>query len=281
MNVNTPKFNAPLPEYIDFNFLFYRWGYDQLGDNGYKQFSLDVNRHIFFGGMMLHLEYPYDYIREAGRSFFEGDNKGYKTHYFSNEIWDMINPFKDGDDVSLDHVLIGFGMMERDEQCFNVEHLLHNNERLIPIEFEFDLSTLHENYDNGDRKVVCQTKLKGYRLYPLDHIVLKRKHLMAFEQKTGFYDHGLTDNEIQEHAPDMLGDKLNHRQKKINNLHQINESRKLSTQDLFETGRVYKEIKERNPKLTKTVAMERAGEALGISGVAVRERLKKAGFIEN
>jgi hypothetical protein len=91
MNTLPPRFNAPIPEYANLNFLFHRWGYNQLGENGLKLFYDAVQGYVEEGLLKFYIfnsgydlvvddshkdwnNLPYEFFEETYKSISESES---------------------------------------------------------------------------------------------------------------------------------------------------------------------------------------------------------------
>jgi hypothetical protein len=78
---------APIPEYADLNFLFYRWGYQHLGDDGLKLFYKAVQGYVEEGLLKFYI-FSSDYDLVVGDSNKDWDKLPYE---FFEETYKSIS----------------------------------------------------------------------------------------------------------------------------------------------------------------------------------------------
>ncbi|MBO1927882.1 hypothetical protein J3998_09865 [Thiomicrorhabdus sp. 6S2-11] len=245
MNVIPPKFNAPIPEYVALDFLFYRWGYDQIKFNGFGYFLNDLEAHWRFGEIDLFLISHPMFIGHRTEGCtpvpceeYCGDVKGY-----------VENPVKVDslliDSSSDDHSLVIMSTSYKNEEC---DILKADINGVYFLDSRFKHSS---------------------------EVFVNRDNVKAFEQRTGFFNHGFDKDKLTEFSTS-----LSDRQVKLRgdrNPLQVDESRQKDA--VLE--RIFNDICTKNQRMGLTalsaLLSEHVAEETGIacSSAYVRKWMKK------
>lgn len=280
--MNEQRFNAPIPEYADLNFLFYRWGYGQLGDKGLSMFCKNIEQHCFEGMLRFYLqtENPIALISETSESdSTEQEREEITSAFFST------GATKEQLEKS------GVELHDLDGDIAEIVSMSVQPERgevyVLNYEGNYAWETLMKGENLSDPRARFQTTNgKGFAeaIHSFDEIFVERKNLMAFEQKSGSFNHGLSDNYIEEHAPDLTKEQKS--QRKYNPINNLKGHVTLLTIEQNEsTIQAYEDAKRRHPHdRSKTVRLQTAAEIISerqkkkIGGKAIERRLKKLGY---
>lgn len=309
MTHTTPRFNAPIPEYADLNFLFYRWGYDQLGENGLKLFERSIALHCdegllrFYGYLTLCdqlstipsdiKDLPDDFFEESKNLNEEDDDRGesrlikwvqeaieppkffkaYSNKKYENKNYGLTQEqleqlgfvFIDDDDLPEFYWIYSLGFSDHDTVL--IDSIDHEGEELISLERGLKIKHINGSYQTVHVYHYSEPE------FSFENILCTRVGVKVFEQVTGFYNHGLSEEQIQEHLPKPLNETS---KKRHSNLARVNQKRKLTDDDLLKTCSVYKQIQDKNPNWELTDLRETVGDSLGVSGQTVKNHIQKA-----
>ncbi|QKI89922.1 hypothetical protein [Thiomicrorhabdus xiamenensis] len=230
------NFYAPIPIYPNFDFLFYRWGFGQIGKPKDKdcldQFATLITQY--------HDEQELHFL--------------YNANYFLCHVNVMcsnrtVPPFKDGwrlwdrlfcrDSVSeTEHGVteneidqLGFELIDQYPMEANGEFkqpMLQIEMMSINRDFQIEIDEI--SFLGKEAKFIEVAKILNevdprqreilYRSAELDpvnfnEVFTTRENLMAFEQKAGFMNHGLTPDQVEEYAPMPTIEQINKRKEKM------------------------------------------------------------------
>lgn len=257
--------SAPIPAFGDLRFLFYRWGYHLIGDKGSELFCVAINSLFYDDGVDI-------YARPLGYHLLNNSSQYNQLSWLElaeGEWFTDIEAEKLGLNIKSSFECDDLLKIQRlnllpanDEIGIAVGLVLRLNEVIfLPIEHEF----MGVEEIDGSPKIINKYRFNG--TYSMEQLVITRRDLMAFEQRSGFVNHGL----ILEEAPKP--------KKRINpGFEKYNEIRKIPPEELEGTVQVFLELKKQNPKVLKTALLEIVGDQLGISGQGVKKRLINGGY---
>lgn len=230
MSNTPPSFNAPIPEYADFNFLFYRWGYDHLGDNSYKLFRKSVLDYFYSDELIVLI----DMNDHAAANFPKQPDvfMGIEDVFLSSEELLELNFTSLIDENK--HTPVDLLNIDLTGKAKVIAKDLNGGETLF-MDVSFD-----EEGIAAVGKVETQEELhwiwEDYSRFYFEReieevdfssLLVERNNLKAFEQKTGFFNHGLTDEQVLKFAPNPSEeDKV----KRLSSLRKVNEAQKKESQ---------------------------------------------------
>lgn len=265
-----PNFNAPIPAFASLNFLFYRWGFNSL--------EIINNSMAFFESQL------WTYLEEDNLDFY------YKFYYqFDN--YELFSSNIERPLVSIGHSLLEPKTESELEKLGFKRFCTENDFLYLKADIGFiwaddytEISMLE--HDNKKLHTFFEEETKegsgfkyGYLMANYDEIYLERNQLKAFEQKTGFVNHGLTIEQLDQYLDINSKDA---RSSNRNNLEAHNQQRALSEQDYIDTVCYFREVREKNKTWLKGSTFEAVSELLEkkngkrITGKSVEKRLKKA-----
>lgn len=189
MNTTPPRFNAPIPEYADLNFLFYRWGYSEITqpEVARKMFLDLVSQYVESGSLLLNVSGCY----EALANYHENIYSVFEDDFYHGVEWisypDLVKKGFDFLPNYQDATVIDLSVKE---DVFFVRSVAHKGKKYYFLETKLD--------ENG-----CSDDMSDHVMRPkslscnAEHLVVKKDELLRFEQQHLGIEHGLdlTDTE--------------------------------------------------------------------------------------
>jgi hypothetical protein len=298
MNTTPPRFNSPLPKYVSIDFLFYRWGFDNYGARRRQHFAEAINRFISDEGLVTRLslsrpfhlpnerrefwfvvavsmenfsirefrkyllrgartEPPYEIHEHMRLLWFNPDNKPKIDFYNAQNCYFGDSDFPEVYCLIKENSCVFFGHKGEGEGsemlCVTGNHI-----------------AFHDEYEAA--------LLPNLKELPHSVIYFERDNVRAVEQKTGFYQHNLSDEQLEQFAPTPTDEeKAKHTNKRGKHLKYFVKTLNEEQQEL--TVLAYKEAKRQHPEdRTKTsrlttaaeIVTEKEGKKISYKGVEAR-----------
>jgi len=304
MNSTPPRFNAPIPEYADLNFLFYRWGYDELGLYGKETFLIDVEQHFKNTGLKLFFDsrrskYEVMTMRQPGIHFIPA------KHFYNLTLEEMLSSelrerakeqkymmLSDLEELEYYDSLAECEFIEvalcyvQDSQMVVIDLIKDNHAAVLVLTEETDIDICFKVENKGETLEYSSKEVKvAYKNPALDfkEIAVQKDNLKAFEQKAGFYNHGLTPKQVEHYS--ALPSEQEKRKKTARGQHLKEYVTPLTTEQIKLTLWAYEEAKKQHPQeRTKITRLKTAAEIISkeegkiIRYKGVEKRLEGVGY---